>query len=136
MFRFAYPYVLAAIVLVPLVVYLALRGRRQRSVGYSSLSLLLGAGLEASAWKRYGRIALRALVIALAIVAVARPQTGESEYKTHTEGVDIMLVLDASGSMQAEDPPMGDTSPGGKRIDRAGQGFQRIANWSRHSAAP
>jgi len=102
-FRFAYPYVLAAIALVPLVVYLALRSRRQRSVGYSSVALLLGAGLEASAWKRYGRITLRALVIALAVVGIARPQTGESEYKTHTEGVDIMLVLDSSGSMQAED---------------------------------
>lgn len=103
MFRFAYPYALLLIVPVSLAVYLALRRHRERSVGYSSLDLLLGAGLEAPAWKRYGRAALRALVMVLVVVAIARPQTGQSEYTTHTEGVDILLVLDASGSMQAQD---------------------------------
>jgi Ca-activated chloride channel family protein len=103
MFRFAYPYALLLALLVVPVVYLALRNRRQRSVGYSSLDLLLGAGLEASAWKRYGRVVLRSLVLILVAAAIARPQTGQSEYKTHTEGVDILLVLDTSGSMQAQD---------------------------------
>jgi len=103
MFRFAYPYAFLLAVLIVPVAYLALRGRRERSVGYSSLDLLLRAGLEASAWKRFGRVALRAVVLMLVVATIARPQTGQSEYSTHTEGVDILLVLDTSGSMQAQD---------------------------------
>ena len=103
MFRFAYPYALFLLLLLVPVVYLSLRHRRERSVGYSSLELFLGAGLEASPWKRFGKVALRVAVLTLVILAVARPQTGRSEYTTHTEGVDILLVLDTSGSMQAQD---------------------------------
>lgn len=103
MFRFAYPYALLLAVLIVPAVYLALRSKRERSVGYPSLDLLLSAGLEASAWKRFGRVVLRALVLLLMVAAIARPQTGQSEYTTHTEGVDILLVLDTSGSMQAQD---------------------------------
>lgn len=103
MFRFAYPYALFSLLVLVPVVYLAFRKQRGRSVAYSSINLVSDAGLEAGLWKRYGKTALRVLVLALVIVAVARPQTGQSEYTTHTEGVDILLVLDTSGSMQAQD---------------------------------
>ncbi len=103
MFRFAYPQLLALLVLLPLAAWYILRRRRERSVAYSSLDLLLGAGLEASAWKRHGKLALRLLVLALVIVALARPQTGRSRHTEYAEGIDIMLVLDTSGSMQAQD---------------------------------
>ena len=103
MFRFAYPYAFFSLLVLVPVVYLAFRKQRGRSVAYSSINLVLDAGLEAGSWKRYGKTALRVLVLALVIVAVARPQTGQSEYTTHTEGVDILLVLDTSGSMQAQD---------------------------------
>jgi Ca-activated chloride channel family protein len=93
---------LLLLLIVP-VVYLFLRKRRERSVGYSSIELVVGAGLEAGPLKRFGRMALRVVVLALLILAIARPQTGQSEYTTHTEGVDILLVLDTSGSMQAQD---------------------------------
>jgi Ca-activated chloride channel family protein len=103
MFRFAYPYALFSLLVLVPVVYLAFRKRRGRSVAYSSLNLVSDAGLEAGLWKQYGKTALRVLVLALVITAVARPQTGQSEYTTHSEGVDILLVLDTSGSMQAQD---------------------------------
>jgi len=102
-FRFAYPNMFWFLLLIPVVAYFALRRRRERSVGFSSVDLFLAAGLEASAWKRHGRLVLRLAAIALCLAAVARPQTGESEFKTHTEGIDIMLVLDTSGSMEAQD---------------------------------
>jgi Ca-activated chloride channel family protein len=103
MFRFAYPQAFFLLLLLPAVVFVATRKRRERSVGYSSLDLLLGAGLEAGVFKRFGRIVLRSVVLILLIAGIARPQTGRSEYTIHTEGVDIMLVLDTSGSMQAQD---------------------------------
>jgi Ca-activated chloride channel homolog len=102
MFRFAYPHLLVLLALVPIVGWYALR-RRERSVAYSSLDLLLGAGLEASAWKRHGKLTLRLLVLALVIFGLARPQTGRSKHTEYAEGIDIMLVLDTSGSMQAQD---------------------------------
>ncbi len=103
MFRFAYPQLLALLALVPLVGWFALRRRHERSVAYSSLDLLLGAGLEASAWKRYGKLALRLAVLSLLILGVARPETGRSKHTEYAQGIDIMLVLDTSGSMQAQD---------------------------------
>jgi Ca-activated chloride channel family protein len=103
MFRFAHPYLLFLLLLVPLAAWYVLRYRGERSVAYSSLDLLLGAGLEAAAWKRYTTLVLRLLVLALVILALARPQTGRSKHTTYSEGIDIMLVLDTSGSMQAQD---------------------------------
>ena len=103
MFRFAHPIVLLLLILVPLVAWWALRPGRERSVAYSSLDLLLGAGLGASAWKRYGKLALRLLALSLVVFALARPQTGRSKHTEYAEAVDIMLVLDTSGSMQAQD---------------------------------
>lgn len=103
MFRFAYPFVLFALLVLPAVAWIALRRRGRRSLGFPAIDLFVGAGLEASAWKRHGMLALRVALLALMVLAVARPQTGRSEHTTHTEGVDIMLVLDASGSMQAQD---------------------------------
>jgi len=102
MFRFAHPQMLLCLLLVPLVWYLAQRTRR-RSVAYSSLGLLEEAGLFASALKVHGRDLLRLTVLVLLALGLARPQTGRSEQKITTEGVDIMLVLDISGSMQAQD---------------------------------
>jgi len=103
MFRFAHPYLLLLLVLLPLAAWYVLRYRGERSVAYSSLELLLGAGLEAPAWKRHAALTLRLMVLALVIVALARPQTGRSKHTTYSEGIDIMLVLDTSGSMQAQD---------------------------------
>jgi Ca-activated chloride channel family protein len=45
----------------------------------------------------------RLLALSLLIVAFARPQVVEHEREIRTEGIDIMLALDISGSMQAED---------------------------------
>jgi Ca-activated chloride channel family protein len=46
---------------------------------------------------------LHGATLVLFIVALARPQLGRSERKIKTEGIDIVLVIDISGSMQAMD---------------------------------
>lgn len=46
---------------------------------------------------------LRLLSLSLFIVALARPQTRNDEQRKEGEGVDIVLCLDVSGSMSAED---------------------------------
>jgi Ca-activated chloride channel homolog len=46
---------------------------------------------------------LRLLAMALLIIALARPQVAFNEEEVNTEGIDIMLALDISGSMNALD---------------------------------
>lgn len=46
---------------------------------------------------------LRSLAVALLIIALARPQASNSWRTESTEGIDIMLALDISGTMLAED---------------------------------
>lgn len=46
---------------------------------------------------------VRFLVVALMIVALARPQSSHSRQHITSEGIDILLILDISGSMRAED---------------------------------
>ena len=104
MFRFAYPQVLLLLLVVVPLVYLELGGRRKRrSIAFSSIDILSRAKLEADPVKRYGRLALRVLILVLVVLSAARPQTGRSESSVRTEGIDIALVLDTSGSMQAQD---------------------------------
>jgi Ca-activated chloride channel family protein len=62
---------------------------------------------------RKGLIVIRCLAVSLIIMALARPQSGIKSTEIITEGVDIMLCLDTSGSMQALD-----FKDAGKRADR------------------
>ncbi len=103
--RFAQPWMLSGLVLVPLALWLHLRARRQGTpaIVFSGLSHVAGL---APTWRQRvdsAMPALRAMVLALGIVALARPQLGSVERSVRTLGVDIALVIDVSGSMQAID---------------------------------
>ncbi len=103
MFRFANPHYLWLLALLPLL--LIWRGRRgpAPAIEYPSLALLREVARRTRS--RLGNIlgGLPLLALALLIVAVARPQQGESNATVHASGVDIMLLLDVSGSMQSLD---------------------------------
>lgn len=61
---------------------------------------------EAASWRVYLRhvpFVLRMMAIALVIIILARPQSTNSWQNSSTEGIDIMLALDVSTSMRAED---------------------------------
>lgn len=51
----------------------------------------------------FGLYVIRALVIALLIIALARPQSTSSRKDVTIEGIDIVMALDVSGSMLAMD---------------------------------
>lgn len=59
---------------------------------------------------------LRLVTVALLLLAMARPQTGRQHTQVRAVGIDIVLVLDASGSMQALD--LDADRPIGKRRNR------------------
>lgn len=109
MLRLASPWFLLALVAAPLLVWLEARyGRRRRpAVTFPDLAAVAaaggGTGGGRAVWKRAARVAVRAAVLALLVVALARPQSGSGSESVLTEGIDIMLVLDVSGSMRTED---------------------------------
>ena len=73
------------------------------SIPYPDLKIFDNVG---SSWRTNMAVALpaaKALGISILILALARPQSGFGDTRQSVEGVDIMLVLDTSGSMKAED---------------------------------
>lgn len=105
MSRFADPlYLLFLLLLLPLA-YWYWRGNR-RSVGkirYSDIGLLKRLSPSLKQRLRHGLFIGRLAAIALLILALARPQSSSKEEEVSTEGVDIILTLDVSTSMLAED---------------------------------
>ena len=77
--------------------------KRRRSVRYSSIRTLQRLRPSRTVVVRRFVEAFRLLTVALLILAMARPQTGRKHTEVRTEGIDIVLVLDTSGSMQALD---------------------------------
>jgi Ca-activated chloride channel family protein len=76
-------------------------------VRYPTLAALRAAAPAGAARRRLLLHALRAATIGLVVVALARPQTGSAVTKVHREGVDVILAVDISGSMLAEDFTLG-----------------------------
>ena len=103
--RFADPYYLLLLFLLPpLVWWYWTRGERTRgAVRYSAVDRLLRADRRRTARGRHALFGLRLFVLALLLVAFARPQTGVTAEDVATDGIDIVLVLDLSSSMLAED---------------------------------
>lgn len=102
--EFAWPWMFALFALLPLMIYWYFaRGRKQQaSLAMSSLNGLRGA----SSWKSSFRpvlFVLRLLAVSCLIVALARPQTRFDEELKNGEGIDIILCMDVSGSMMAQD---------------------------------
>ncbi len=102
---FAYPWILYFLSIIPIMLaYYWFRGRKkQPSITYSSLNLFKNFPVTWKVRFRHLPALLRALGLALLIVALARPQTFSSGEDIYTEGIDIAMVLDISGSMLAED---------------------------------
>ena len=76
---------------------------RDRGLLFSNVGSLQGIGGGARIWLRRASQALRWITLILLLLAVLRPQTGRRLTQVQTEGIDIVLVLDTSGSMQALD---------------------------------
>lgn len=108
--RFEDPLALLALAaLVPLLVRV-FRGTGSGRVRYSAVSLVREVGRRPGWFARHGLTALRFAALALLVVAWARPQGGTRQEEVISEGVDIQLVVDTSGSMKALDFQVGGES--------------------------
>lgn len=102
MFQFAYP--LFFLLLIPAALWLAAALRKKPDAATFSAATQLAeiAGKGAETRARIPLV-LRAAALVLLVLAIARPQTVDTEREVNTPGVDIVLCLDASDSMRALD---------------------------------
>lgn len=101
---FANPHLLWLLLLVPLVgAWTWWRARRPDGLRYSDVGLTTGVPASWRVRLQGLPATLRMTALALGIVALARPQVQDVIRTKTAEGIDIMLALDTSSSMRAED---------------------------------
>lgn len=106
MFRFAHPHILWALLIIPvMVVVLIIIGRMRRHAlrRFGNPELLKELMPDRSTTRTAIKSTLFILSVALLILAAARPQFGSKLREERAEGVEMMLVVDVSNSMLAED---------------------------------
>jgi Ca-activated chloride channel family protein len=103
MITFAHPHLLWLLLALPAIALLRSRRGRRAAVRYASVATARLVGRTTRA--RLGQLLpyLRFPAAALLIVALARPQIAHASTKIEASGVDMVLALDVSGSMQALD---------------------------------
>ena len=103
--RFANPEFLWLLISLPILLYAFWRRRARiiTEVQFSSLKPFERSRKSIRERLRHLPLGLRIFGITALIVALARPQSISSRENITTEGIDIVLVLDISGSMLAED---------------------------------
>ena len=101
--RFLHPHLLWFLALLPLLA--VLHGRRGSAAALLFSSTSLAATLAGARKARPGALLLlqRLAVLALLILALARPQQGNTTTEIKASGIDIILAVDVSGSMEAMD---------------------------------
>lgn len=104
MLRFAHPWLLSLLLLIPLYLYWELRFTRKRRVRlyHSRLDILAPMLIGGMPWK-WLYPGLRALILLCLIIAIVQPQWGTRTRDYSQKGVDIALAIDISGSMLAMD---------------------------------
>jgi Ca-activated chloride channel family protein len=106
--RLASPLLLLLLALIPALLHLLRLRSRDGAVRFPTLGPLQVAA-PVSAGRRRGILTLlRLTTLGLLVVALARPQAGTAESQIHREGVDVVLAVDVSGSMLAEDFKLND----------------------------
>ena len=103
--QFASPYFLWLLAVIPLmVVYYVWRTRQGgASIQVSTIDGVAKAPRTVRYYLRHLPFALRCAAVALLIVALARPQSVDEGSTSNTEGIDIVLAIDISTSMLAQD---------------------------------
>ena len=102
---FAHPaYFLLLLLLVPYIVWYILRGRRSEpAMRVSSTRMYVAMPRSYKVYLRHVPFVLRMIALALLVVVLARPQSTDHWQRSEVEGIDIMLAMDVSTSMLAED---------------------------------
>lgn len=106
MFRFANPQYLWLLLAIPVLVVLfglAAHGRSRRLARFGHPALLEELMPEVSTGRVTLKFILFCLAVALIVLAAARPQFGSKLREEKAQGIEMMLTVDVSNSMLAED---------------------------------
>ena len=103
--EFANSWILYFLLLIPFILfwYWKRNKRVTTDLTYSTLNIFRGIKPTLRERLRHVPIALRSLALGLFIIAIARPQSFSTGENVYTEGIDVAILLDISGSMLAED---------------------------------
>ena len=122
MFRFANIEMLWWLMTIPVFViaYIVYTKRKQRQLAeFGDPELMAELMPDASKNRLIGKFSLLVVALVLLIVAAARPQFGQKENTVKRQGIEVMVALDISNSMLAED-----VAP--NRLDRAKQMLSKM----------
>ncbi len=102
---FANPIYLYLLILIPLLVilYISRQSNTSASFRMSSLAFVSSGSGSIRNGIRHVLFAIRMLAISLFIIVIARPQSSDRWQDTTTQGIDIIMAMDISGSMLARD---------------------------------
>jgi Ca-activated chloride channel homolog len=101
--NFSQPYLFWLLLLLPFLIFWYIKTNNSRSASIQ-VSTTAAKGLSsAKASMRHLPFVCRVLALGFIIVALANPQTKNDEQHAEGEGIDIMLCIDVSGSMTAQD---------------------------------
>jgi len=105
MFRFDDPFAFGLLLLLPAMFFVHRRWetRRRAALRFSAVEAARSTGAGRIRWAFRIPEVLRYLAIVAVVVALARPQTGVTTESVLTQGIDIVLAMDVSSSMLAED---------------------------------
>lgn len=103
--EFLHPeYLYLLLLLIPLIVWYVIRlSKTQATFKVASAEAFKSIKPTFRVYMRHFPFLLRLIAIALIVIVIARPQSVNSWEETETQGIDIVLALDVSGSMLAQD---------------------------------
>ena len=104
MFDFAYPSILFLLILIPLLWFYLARFKKEPSITVSTVKVF-GTKKKSKFRKLPVTDYLLLLAGILMIIALARPRKGDERVIVRSNGIDIIIAIDMSGSMQAMDVP-------------------------------
>lgn len=117
--EFARPQYLYLLILIPalLALFYAARIRRRRALQrFGNPKVIAPLMPDASKYTPWVKITLELIALTALIVAVARPLSGEKEHAESTSGIEVMIAVDVSRSMNASST---DEARSVSRLDRA-----------------
>lgn len=106
MFRFENPAFLYLLIIIPVIIVIRLLEMRKRKLKlkkFGDLSLLKQLMPDVSSSRKSLKFWLMIAALALLIVILARPQMGTKISQEKRKGIEVIISLDISNSMRAED---------------------------------